>query len=99
MMKVDCWEEPNMLCVEVTGHAGYDVAGKDIVCAAVSMLMYTLRQRQQDLNAKPFECEMRSGYAKIKVPEISMRESYETVASGLKLLSEQYPENVEFTRY
>lgn len=27
--------------LEVTGHAGYDIAGKDIVCAAVSILTYT----------------------------------------------------------
>lgn len=27
---------------EVSGHAGYDNSGKDIVCAAVSMLMITI---------------------------------------------------------
>ena len=38
--------KPNTYELEITGHAGHDVKGKDIVCAAVSTLFYTLGQAQ-----------------------------------------------------
>ena len=97
MIEIKCWTEAELLCIEMQGHAHNDVPGKDIVCAAASMLIYTLRQRQQELNAHPFECVMTDGYARLKVPA-AMKESFETVVSGFKLLSEGYPANVVFTR-
>ena len=94
MIKIKCWKEDELNCIEMKGHAEYDVAGRDIVCAAATMLIYTLRERQQELKAHPFHCEMTEGYAKLKVPA-EMKESYETVAAGFKRLCEEYPKNVE----
>lgn len=33
-------KDKNISCIEVSGHSGYDVIGKDIVCSAVSTAMY-----------------------------------------------------------
>ena len=42
--------EHNMLCLETKGHAGYDKHGRDIVCASVSILTYTLAQVVKDMH-------------------------------------------------
>ena len=98
MIRIKAWDEDNMHCLKMEGHAGYDEPGKDVVCAAVSILMYTLRARQQELHDKPFTCNMsESGYVLMKVSD-RMIEPYKTVLSGLKLLSKEYPANVVFTR-
>ncbi len=38
-----------VLSIEAKGHAGYAEAGKDIVCASVSTLMYTLAQSVKNM--------------------------------------------------
>ena len=35
---------PNTFTIDVTGHAEHDEKGKDIVCAAISTLFYTLAE-------------------------------------------------------
>lgn len=98
MIEVRAWDEEEMHCLEMKGHAEAGAYGEDTVCAAASMLMYTLRARQQEMDAHPFSCCMNEGgFALLKVPK-RMTETYETVISGLKLLSKEYPKNVVFTR-
>ena len=41
--------------IEIKGHAGYAKPGKDIVCAAVTILIYTLLQSLGDLTDAEFE--------------------------------------------
>lgn len=41
--------------IEIKGHAGYAKPGKDIVCAAVTILIYTLLQSLADLTDTEFE--------------------------------------------
>ena len=45
--------------VTITGHAGYEEPGKDIVCAAVSVLVQTLAASAKRLTADRLEVEYR----------------------------------------
>ena len=79
--------EPEVPALEVIGHAGFGQPGRDIVCAACSILLYTL------LDACP-EAEncLGDGYARLdgaKLPE--SRGSFALIARGDRLLAENYP--------
>ena len=70
------------------GHAGAGERGKDPVCAALSMLMYTLLEA---LPAKGVERYLADGYCRVRG---GSRETYEVIAAGLRLLAAEYPEHV-----
>ena len=71
----------------VSGHAGAGEYGSDIVCAALSILMYTARAIP---GAAASEAD---GFCAVKVPRKSRRELL-TVARGFRLLARAYPEYV-----
>ena len=95
--------------VTAKGHAGAAEAGKDLVCAAASILLYTLAS---DVTAL---CKGSPEYYKEPVTimhpgdvEISVKgtddDADETltmvidcVVSGFKLLAEQYPDNISYS--
>lgn len=62
----------------VDGHACYGAKGEDIVCAAVSILVFTAAQ-DGTLEGKPGHAIVRS-------------DSVEFAVTGLRLLEEQYPD-------
>lgn len=74
-----------------SGHAGYAPEGEDIVCAAVSILFFTLAEAAVQKGGRAF---FRSGEGKIFVPEELERE-LSFVRSGISLLAEKYPEKVQ----
>jgi len=73
----------------VRGHAGYGPQGADIVCAAVSALVYALigdlRQRQllRELTVRP-------GFVDLSAAGDCTRE-FALIAGGIRQLAEQYP--------
>ena len=73
-----------------SGHAGYAPEGEDIVCAAVSILFFTLAKAVVQKGGRAF---FRSGEGKIFVPEELERE-LSFVRSGISLLAEKYPDKV-----
>lgn len=92
--------------LELSGHAGYAPAGKDIVCAGITALMgaladSVLRREEEfrpraradpDIPVLSIVCE--------PVPERA-RECgiiYDTVSAGLEFIAETFPENVTFQR-
>lgn len=88
--------------IDISGHARYAPAGRDLVCAAVSTLGYTLAHRIEAL-ARPGEiahCEInKKGRMHLRMrPEKDHRSdfiaAFETVAAGLRLLSENYPAHI-----
>lgn len=96
------YDEKN-LTLEVAGHAGYAEPGKDIVCAAVSILYQTLLknllkfkkhgwyQLDYDLDT-PGECYIHctvNGYFSFVV------EMFRFTMVGLKMIAEYYPKYVE----
>lgn len=86
----------------VTGHAGYAEAGKDIVCAAVSVLTVTLAEKLREIEQlhglrDPPIIRMEDGQAEIlcnptEVAEPMVSLLFDTVRTGLSLVAEEYPE-------
>ena len=80
----------------IKGHAGYDVIGKDIVCAAVSSMAITTVNNIIALEDSVYY-EEESGLLKIRVNEITDVNSklLNNLVRMLKELEGQYPKNIE----
>ena len=95
MIQVTYNEVGDEMILRAEGHAGYAEKGKDIVCAAVSVLMQTLTYSVD-------ACRMGVGNDDKNVMTVQAagnRENiakFELVTDGLILLAKQYPENVQF---
>lgn len=87
--------------VAVWGHAGYSETGGDIVCAAMSILYFTLadtlkrnRDKFLDLNIEQgdgsvtIRCVPQEGYASLVDTILEM------FTNGARLMHENYPNNV-----
>lgn len=96
---------PQNLTIAIRGHAEYAEAGKDIVCASVSILAMTIAQFAGTLKdeglANP-EIRMDKGDVYIDVNPHSYT-TYDDVlwvvdnmCAGFELLAQQYPDNVEY---
>ena len=89
------------LTLEMNGHADYADAGQDIVCAAASILAYTLLERARELHAEvhasidggrlSLRCGTHPGHHAL------MLAAFETVRAGFTLLARKYPEHVVLT--
>ena len=80
----------------IKGHAGYDVHGKDIVCAAVSSMAITTINNIIALDDS-IDYEENSGLLKIRVlkdTEINNK-LLDNLVELLSELVSQYPENIE----
>lgn len=96
--------DEKMLCLETKGHAGYDKPGRDIVCASVSILMYTLAQVVKDMHDSGaigecaimfsdgdacIKCRCRDQYAFNEALQ-----NYSVIEVGCSLLAHNYPQYV-----
>ena len=96
---------PKELRLSVEGHAGQAEKGKDIVCAAVSILFYTLAQAVTDsadmLEKKPeIWTEDGNGSVSCKPKKAflaTIQRTYWTILTGIELLAEEYKEYINFT--
>jgi uncharacterized protein YsxB (DUF464 family) len=80
--------------VEVSGHAGAAPKGQDIVCAGVSALVMSL-YRSLDEDGILSTADIRDGYALLTSTD--RRCKYLIMAEyGFKMLSEQYPEYIDY---
>lgn len=91
----------------VIGHSGYGEKGKDIVCAAVSILTYTIfvNLRIMELNKliKDLDISIDKDRALAEV-RFEADENYNdgidvllrALCVGFKILEEDYPDNVKF---
>lgn len=85
----------------VEGHAGYDEEGSDIVCAAVSILSYTvLNSLEVVAGVDPDEIEWsideNTGFMKILLKKTCFESNilFKTFETGIKLLLEDYSQNI-----
>ena len=97
MIKVNVKRNDNKVYeLVIKGHAGYDVHGKDIVCAAVSSMAITTINNIIALDDS-IDYEENSGLLKIRV--LKDTEINEKLLNNLvNMLSElvsQYPKNIE----
>lgn len=89
---------------ECSGHTGYSVCGKDILCSAVSILCYTLRTYLEGLFDEGIICDFLSdfsaGSAIIRysfsdgADEIRVCEAVNAILSGFSLLEENFPDYI-----
>jgi len=92
--------------IHIEGHAGYAEKGKDIVCSASSVLLYTLEialDRYESLGKCNTYKTAYPGYAHISAEPMTTEddeifEAFEIIADGYELLSNQYPDYVKFMR-
>ena len=107
MIKITYTAKPRSLRLDISGHAYSGQAGRDLVCAAVSALGYTLARAIQGLDEAGAlyggSCTGQAGKMRLSVrPRKEMQDvarlAFETVCGGLELLAENYPEYVRFTR-
>lgn len=90
--------------MEISGHAYFDVIGRDIVCAAVSTLIQTLALRLENIDdLHHVDCEhlyyvgyegTRPQIRKIMADGREAMSAYETVMAGLRAIADQYPDNL-----
>lgn len=88
--------------VELCGHAGFDEAGKDIVCAAISALSYALEMHltvREDIYRPEIFRKEEEARCVIKArprfgKELRCHEVFETVMDGMRLIREYYPEHI-----
>ena len=76
---------PDARRLRLTGHAGAGEPGRDIVCAALSILMYSLV-------ASGAEGRVEKGEAELLLPDRDV----DVALCGFRLLAESYPEYVSY---
>jgi len=94
MTRVKIKEAEHGYEIDIAGHADY-CPGADIVCAAASMLAYTLIRRLRELpGGAEIDCAAGSVHIATRGKGEKVKETVETILAGYKLLAEKYPENV-----
>ena len=97
----------NDMKVTVKGHAESGKRGHDLVCAAVSALVYTLAENinahSQHFEGMSASIRLDEGDAEIVCTECpSVLRAvidivFTTVCTGFEMLAQNYPENVKYT--
>ena len=83
--------------IKAVGHANYAQVGKDIVCAGVSILTYTLVSSLTELTEDEIEVELDSGKNIIKFRENPSKRAQLLIDSffiGIQALVAEYPDYV-----
>ena len=91
----------------IDGHAYHADPGQDIVCAAASILCYTLAASVNNMEARGevrgavVEVDDEYGSAVVACShnegnEGAVTTAFDTVCTGLKLLAENYPKNITY---
>ena len=85
----------------VEGHAGYDEEGYDIVCAAVSILSYTVLNSLEEVaginrDAIEWSVDEDTGFMEILLQKICLESKvlFKAFETGIKLLLENYSQNI-----
>jgi len=86
--------------IVVSGHAGYDVHGKDIVCSAVSTCVITTINGILELDKEAISVEQVDGKITIDVQKQNdvVLTLLENMVHMLESLVEQYPKNISLSK-
>ena len=83
------------------GHSGFARAGKDIVCAAVSVLSTTCANALESVAGVMPEIEVDDGYMKVMLPEgcdnHDARVILRTFEQGMRDIEASYPKYIQIT--
>lgn len=98
-VKILALQSLNEVQLEASGHAGYDKPGRDIVCAAFSMLWQNLARSVHELtDAVVLESQTDAGDRILRFSPIADWQLIVLLASfkvGVESLQEAYPEHVQ----
>ena len=80
----------------ISGHAGYAEAGKDIVCAAVTVLTQTMIQSLEELAEEKIQYDIEPGRVDIKHGNLSGagRLLVDSFFLGIKMVAQEFPDYV-----
>lgn len=83
--------------ITIAGHAGYAEKGKDIVCSAVSALVFTLQKAMEELTDDKPDFIFLEDEVIIEYPNISEQGMLliNSLLLGLNLIADEYPYNIE----
>lgn len=92
--------------LKVQGHAKSAEKGEDLICAAASILVYTLAANVAEMSTdkKSFrrsKTDLKEGNAVISIAPVHGMKSvatviFDSICSGFDILAQQYPENVRY---
>jgi uncharacterized protein len=100
LIKVDFFliNETQPTGLVLTGHAGLEKKGADILCAAVSVLSENLGESLQQLLKVDAQVKKDDGFysVKIKSDQVSRQTEllFSSVLLGMQVLQKQYPERI-----
>jgi hypothetical protein len=106
VVEVTFTDKDGRLAFTAEGHSGYGEYGKDIVCAAVSALAFTLAGNAEDMKTNGWlvrdpEIDMETGAKVVCAPKkeciAEARLVFCTVMTGFVMLENSYPEHVHVT--
>lgn len=92
MIKVDITRRDELIKVTVTGHAGYAEHGADIVCSAVSILVYTMLESLE--KDRYILSKLEHGNVDLVTYGKKALEIVGMFEKGFRILQREYPENV-----
>lgn len=83
--------------IEISGHANYAEAGKDIVCAGVTALLESLVDSIEGLTRDTIQCEISPGRADIHYKNLSEagRLLVDSFFLGICSIEQEFPEYVK----
>lgn len=86
--------------IKITGHAGYADAGKDIVCASVSSIVYTSVNGIMNIDQDAIKFSDKKDILEIKIINKSkvVNILINSMIDLLEDLESQYPENIKIIK-
>ena len=86
---------------EMNGHAGFDIKGKDIVCAAASSITITsFNAIEKFIDDNDYQLIEKDGYLLLKVhnrvKEVELL--FDNLVETLQELESQFPKNIKITK-
>lgn len=95
MTRITVTETGEHVEIRMNGHAGYDGTGRDIVCAACSVLIQSAANAMQVLNI-PYAWRQEPGDVWLCIRKTGDWLGVYTMARvGYEMLAQSYPENVQ----
>ncbi|PWM21001.1 MAG: ribosomal-processing cysteine protease Prp [Collinsella tanakaei] len=85
--------------VQLKGHAKYDIVGRDIICAGVSALVFSLIHSLRDLTDDEIECSVSEGNVFIKYENLSEQGKLlvDSFFIGITDMMETYPDYIKLS--
>lgn len=89
-------ENEDILAFKVEGHAGYAPSGRDIVCAAVSVLVIGTINGMHELTDAIFETYLEEGFTVLFIKESNQLSNVllKSMYLSLSNIHEEYPGNL-----